>query len=173
MPNQRLRPSRDADAVGMTQQQPITRLHIDDGVITLEVPGRGVAEKITLNAGSLQAIFQHLRHEPAKENELEAAIATIEDAIMPIIRRLPVGGSLVTSVPMMQQIAKAAGNTGTDRIQIEIAAVEQQFNQLVDIAYGVPVNHFGVPVSRDFAAHLLLLRELMHHAGFTSVLVLP
>jgi len=55
---------------------------------------------------------------------------------------------------------------------MEIAEVERLFNFIVDVAYGTPAKMLGVPENREFAAALLYLRELMHHAGFSSVYLL-
>jgi hypothetical protein len=114
-----------------------------------------------------------LKHEPATANELELAIAEIEDALAPVIRMLPPNGRLTTSVPAMRDIAKAASPKTIGDPEIGIEAVEILFNRLADVASGTPAARLGIPASKAFAANLLVLRELMHHAGFASMVVLP
>jgi hypothetical protein len=116
-----------------------------------------------LDAGSFGAILAQLRHEPATAAELEAAIETAEDGLMPVVRSLAGGASLVTAMP---EIAKAAGS-GT----LDMAAVQTLFDRLADVASGMPAARLGIPPTREFAAALILLRELMHHGGFASVVV--
>lgn len=134
------------------------RLELRGDRIALAVPG-----KEALDAGSYGAILARLRHEPATAGELEAAIETVEDALMPLVRSLPAGAALVASMP---EIAKAAGHG-----KLDIEAVEALFNRLADVASRIPAARLGIPPTREFAAALTLLRELMHHGGFASVIL--
>lgn len=43
----------------------------------------------------------------------------------------------------------------------------------VDVVNGRPAASEGLPTRATFAANLLILRELMHHAGRTSLTVVP
>ena len=51
----------------------------------------------TYKAGNIQSILANLKHEPAEAVEIEAAIADIEDRLMPVIKDLPERRCLVTS----------------------------------------------------------------------------
>jgi hypothetical protein len=162
-----------ADLGALLNDGPVTRLHLDGDHITLEVLSGGDSPHSTaLEVGSLRSILAHLRHEPATADELEAAIATIEDRLMPIISLLPTRRCLVTSAPAVCDIAKVVGVNDTHGLHLDIATVERLFNRLADTAYGTPAAQYGIPASRDFAAALLMLRELLHHAGFESVFIM-
>ncbi len=150
---------------------PVTILFFENGNILLRMINReDLFNQTTLQAGSMQQILSHLQSEPATAFELEAAIATIEEKLMPVISSLPEHRSLVTSESVINQIAGLASDTNESRL--EVTDVERLFNRLVDVAYGTPATILGIPESREFAAALLYLRELMHHAGFTYITLL-
>jgi len=152
---------------------PVTRLHLGADRISLEVVSGGDWRHLaTLEAGSLRSILQHLRHEPAKEDELEAAIAGIEDDLIPAIRSLPERRVLVTSAPEVREIVRVAGLGGSSEANLDIATVERLFNRMADVAYGTPAARLGIPSGRAFAASLLILREVLHHGGFGSIMVM-
>ena len=150
---------------GVPDRATVTRLQFAGDRIALETPGSG-----TLEIGSLQEILQLLRHEPATAAELEAAIAHVEDRLMPVVRLLPAERRLATSASEVRGIAKAAGLDNAAELTTE--AVELMFNRLADVAYGTPAARLGLPPTRAFAASLLLLRELLHHGGFDAVEIL-
>lgn len=151
---------------------PITRLNLDGDRITLEVSDGNPPRPATLEAGSLQRVLARLRHQPATPEELEAAISDIEDDLMPVIRLLPTQSCLVTSAPQVWRIARIAGLDDASDARLQIATVEALFNRLADVAYGTPPETLAMPADRAFAATLLLVRELLHHGGFASILVL-
>jgi hypothetical protein len=152
---------------------PIIQLYIGADRISLEVlsdvNGYNLA---TLEAGSLRSILEHLHHEPATSDELEAAISEIEDALMPAIRSLPERRLLVTSAPEVWEVVRGAGLSGSPEVNLDIATVEQLFNRLADVAFGAPAAQLGIPSNRAFAATLLILREVLHHGGFDSIIVM-
>ena len=160
----------------MTRQSgigPTTRLHICGDRVLLEV-ANGIASPgtIALEAGSLQRILAHLGHVPPTAGELESAIMQIEDDLMPILRSLPNHTQLVTFAPEFWEVVTAAGLGGSPEVNLDIATVEMLFNRLADVAYGVPAARLGIPTTRTFAAILLVLREVLHHGGFGSILVM-
>ncbi|MBL8830560.1 MAG: hypothetical protein JNM18_26540 [Planctomycetaceae bacterium] len=61
------------------------------------------------------------------------------------------------------------GSPDAETVELEISTVEDVFGRLASVAYGAPATQLGIPESRSFAAAVLVLRELMHHAGFASV----
>lgn len=152
---------------------PTTRLRICGDRVLLEVTS-GIAspESATLDAGSLQRILTHLDHAPPTAAELESAIQQIEDDLMPVLRSFPDHGQLVTSAPEYWEVVTVAGLGGSPEVNLETATVEMLFNRLADVAYGMPAARLGIPTDRSFAAILLLLREVLHHGGFRSVLVM-
>lgn len=150
---------------------PVTILNFENDSIMLRVINRkDFSVQTKLQTGSMPRILRHLKNEPATAVELEAAIAAIEDELMPAIPSLPGHRCLVTSEPVVHQIAGLA--SGTDDSRLEVTDVERLFNRLVDVAYGTPAKVLGIPENREFAASLLYLRELMHHAGFSFIIPL-
>lgn len=156
----------------MPADGPITRLHIADDRITLEIADN-LTKATTLDIGSLRSILDCLRHEPVKADEIETAIAQIEDALMPAMPALPTRRQLITSAPGIWKIAGVAGFEGSAPARLSTETVEMLFNQLVDVAYGTPAARLGIPSDRGFVANLLLLRELLHHGSFGSIMILP
>jgi hypothetical protein len=140
---------------------PTIRLHLGPR-LALDLPGGE-----TVEIGSVETIVKRLRREPPDAAGLEAAIADIEDMLLPALRKLPQHRELVTAAAEVKQLAEAAGARG----RLETAAVEVLFNRLADVANGRPVSSLGFPADRSFAASLLFLRELLHHGGFASIAI--
>lgn len=151
-----------------------TRLHIGAHQTTVYVDhGAGEQDLVVLAIGSSLIADRHFHHQPPTAAELEAAIETVEDALMPSIPRLRGAEPLLTSDDESVALAAFAGmETGTT-VELDIESIERQFNRLADVANGRPASHEGLPPRPVFAAHLLILRELMHHAGRVAVTILP
>lgn len=114
-----------------------------------------------------------LRHDPPTPLEMENAIAAIEDEVMPLAGTLARASPLVVSGSAIPDVARCAGKAGDGAIVLELAEVEQLFEQLAAVAEGRPASSSGLPPGTDFAATLLILREFMHHLGFDSVTLGP
>ncbi|HCU52782.1 MAG TPA: hypothetical protein DIC36_00355 [Gammaproteobacteria bacterium] len=162
--------SRESVIRSLLKEGPVTWLHFDGDRIALEVLSDGDSpNSITLDAGTFQGILQHLHHEPPTAEELEAAIAVIEDALMPVIDLLPKHRCLVSAAPEIGEITKLAGHSSGQGVHLDIGSAERLFNRLADVSHGTPPAQLGMPAGRVFAASLLLLRELLHHARFESI----
>lgn len=109
-----------------------------------------------------------LRHEPIRASELEAAIAEVEDLIMPIIQKRHAGSVLEVEGDDLNGVIKALPLSSNGTASIE--AVENLFSLLARVTMGTPASALGVPVSAQFALGLVFLREVMHHAGIHTVL---
>lgn len=163
--------NRNSRVRSLLKEGPVTIFSFENDRIMLRVISReDLPDQSMLQAGSMRHILRHLQSEPATAVELEAAIAAIEDELMPAIPSLPAHRCLVTSEPVVHQIAGLASDTDDSRL--EVTEVERLFNRLVDVAYGTPAKLLGVPENREFAAALLYVRELMHHAGFPFIIPL-
>lgn len=149
-----------------------------DTIIRLQIAGddlrfsvlenSGAGEARSVSVGSITPIRSILRHEPVTAPELEAAIAEVEDLIMPVIRTLPYGYILEVAGRELCEAAEALPSSGVKPVPIE--DVERLFNRLANVATGSPVGSQGVPVTTSFALGLVVLREVMHHGGYHSVL---
>ncbi|WP_263772970.1 hypothetical protein [Propionivibrio soli] len=101
---------------------------------------------------------------------LERAIQQVEDEIATAYK---VGGKhfrLFTTDTAIGEIAVQAGLKeigGT--VSLNIAAVEGVFGRLVAAAEGQPISYAKIPTDGEFAARVLILRELMHHLRFPDV----
>ena len=95
---------------------------------------------------------------------LENAIATVEDALMKEHARLVKRASPVTRDATIRDIALAAGVPAGAEMTLAVEAVEQLFQRL---AARAP----GLPGGREFTGKLVILRELMHHLEFPSVVI--
>jgi exopolyphosphatase/pppGpp-phosphohydrolase len=109
----------------------------------------------------------HLRHDPPTPAELERAIETIEDELMRARRALPGGmrQRLLAQGAALNEVARAADA----RAELPLDAVERLFQRLASEALGDPSARQGLPAGNQFVASVLILREFMHHLGFTSV----
>ena len=105
--------------------------------------------------------------------EMELAIMTVEDAVMPIARQLPTGAILYTTDAGIRQIAHIAGLADAPQMLLQLDVVERVYNLLAAVALGRPASISGVRTDPPFAATLTILREFMHHLGFGAVAILP
>lgn len=111
-----------------------------------------------------------LRHQPPTPLELESAIAAIEDIVMPLARSITSGTQLVTADPIGLRLCELAGSASKTGGLLGIAAIEAQFNEMVDVSEGRP--SAGSPyLDAGLCGYLLILREFMHHLGFGEVIV--
>jgi len=94
----------------------------------------------------------------------ENAIAAVEDELARARGGMTKGGALLTSDATIRDIAFVAGVPHAAQMTLTIEAVEQTFQRLVARAP-------GLPPGREFAATLLILRELMHHLEFPSIVI--
>ena len=95
---------------------------------------------------------------------LENAIALIEDELARQHGSLIKGAAPMTRDATIRDIALAAGVPASAEMTLAIEAVEQMFQRL---AARAP----GLPVGREFAGKLVILRELMHHLEFASIVI--
>jgi hypothetical protein len=98
---------------------------------------------------------------------LEAAIETVEDAVMPRQRGLPRGAVLVVAAPgvPLASVIGAVQPPVDGRWRLD--AVEQAFGALAAVAQGRPAGAWAI--DGPAAAALLIVRELMHHAGLAAL----
>lgn len=118
----------------------------------------------TLAFGWRSIARECLRHDPPSPLELENAIAAVEDGVARAHEGIPKGTTLLTDNSTIREIAVAAGVPPGAEMTLAREAVEHTFQRL---AMRAP----GLPVGGEFAAMLLILRELMHHLDFPSIVI--
>lgn len=161
---------RKSEMAAQSGVGPTTRLLFRADRVLLESWRDATYATEVLDAGSLQTVLARLGHVPPTPNELETAIEVIEDGLMPALRSLPKHSLLTTAGIEFREIAEAAG-ISSNKPGLDTATVEMLFNRLAEVAYGAPAAHVGIPTSSAFVAALLVLREVMHHGGFESVVI--
>jgi hypothetical protein len=106
------------------------------------------------------------------ESRLETAIAVVEDELMKGWA-LPGEPRLLSLVePTLFDVAQASGYRPQPQIELDIQAVEGLFGRLAAVSYGSPAAQQGLPMDAEFAARLLILREVLHHLRFEGVMLL-
>lgn len=162
--------SEDLPLKNLLEDGPVTILKVDNDQFLLEIVRDIESQNHTiLKAGNMNSILNNIHHEPAEAIELEYAIEDIEDQLMPIIKDLPDNRCLLTSEQLFLDIANVAELDLDDNRQLDIETVEEVFNRLADVAWGTPATRLKMPENREFAATVLFLRELMHHADYDSM----
>lgn len=106
------------------------------------------------------------------ESAVEWAIAEVEEIVMPWHRRLPRQGVLVSGDAYVSGLARVAGVSTQDDGMLSTDAVEALFNQWADETLGGASRARSLPTTGTFAATLLVVREVLHHLGFTGIRVL-
>lgn len=122
------------------------------------------SERVTLPVGLRDLAEDVLRHEPPTPAELERAIDVVEDALTGSRLARAERGDLISADNLL-----AALVVGTPGEHLTRDEVEAQFQRLASRSLGTPVAETELPVRRDFAAALLILRECMHHLGFSGI----
>ena len=156
-------------------------LHIGPDSTTLDFTNASAADATTPSVVArlplgLTVLQQQMRHAPLPTaGEVEACIAEVEDILMPRIAAWPRTGLLRTHDAEARHLAEAAAAAGHPAqplpLTLSIDAVEEVFNRLADVLGGMPAARLGIPERPEFIAYLIVLRELMHHAGFVSLRV--
>ena len=127
------------------------------------------AERTTIADATLALGWQSIardqfKHDPASPLELENAIAAVEDEVARAHKEIAKGAVLLTGDSTIREIAVAAGVPRGAEMTLAREAVEQAFERLASRAP-------GLPRGGEFAATLLILRELMHHLDFASIMI--
>jgi len=161
--------------------EPITVLHIgadQTGIAT------GAGEKadavMVLAIGSTRTASDFFKHSPPVPHELETAIMVVEDEVTRARKMVAGHATLLTADPDIRDIARMARATVQDddglvvaaATSLSVEAVERVFDLLAAVSLGRPAASAGIPSDPEFAATLLILRELMHHLQFASVRIL-
>jgi hypothetical protein len=124
---------------------------------------RFAAERTTI-AGSELRIGWALAGRDLSALGLENAIAAVEDELARVHGSIVKGAAVLTDDATIREIALAAGVPADTEMTLTVEAVEQMFQRLA-------VRAPGLPAGREFAGKLVILRELMHHLGFPSILI--
>lgn len=112
----------------------------------------------------------HLHHTPPSAQALEHAITTLEDEILRVQRswdKPPLGPVCLAQGHVAVSSLLHLRPPGTVRLHLD--TVEAWFQRLSAVAEGRPATSEPTLSKPDVASVLLILRELMHHLGFSSL----
>jgi len=126
---------------------------------------------ISLDIGSQKTSADHFKHRPPTPGEMEHAIMGVEDEIAQVPTARLAGSNLFTTDDAVRQIALVAGLAHQPTMLLSMAEVERTFDRLTYVLEGRPASSEGLPESSEFGTTLLILREFMHHLGFSSITV--
>ena len=121
------------------------------------------AERTTIADTELEVGWDLAGRDPSPLG-LENAIAAVEDALARQHARLVKRASPLTRDATIRDIALAAGVPASAEMTLAVEAVEQMFQRL---AARAP----GLRAGREFVGKLVILRELMHHLEFPSIVI--
>ncbi|MES2401062.1 MAG: hypothetical protein V4573_13815 [Pseudomonadota bacterium] len=118
-------------------------------------------------------VRQSLRHEPPRPVELEHAIESTEEAVMPLADRFAGSSMLILQGMGAALIASSLEAGGIAQTGLSLDQVEALFNRLVAVSEGRPASQESLPTHARFFAVVLMLREFMHHLHFAQVRLQP
>jgi exopolyphosphatase/pppGpp-phosphohydrolase len=145
----------------------VASLSIGPEHITVSGPG----ELVSLPVGSSSIVRHYFKRWPPTALQMEHAIAAIEDALADARGKLaPALLHLETTHASVRDFARRAGASDSLPLTVGRDAIEQVFNWLVDVAEGAP-GQAPDAAPLEWAATLVILREMMHHWGLESITV--
>lgn len=135
------------------------------------------AVRLCLPLGGARTARQFFRGAIPAPLELENAIAAVEDEVHIAHRQLqgllPPGQVWApwSTDAALHGLATLAGVPPGPQRVLTLDAMERLFNRLAAVSEGRPAAHEGLPEDPAFAGTLLVLRELMHHLPFASLVL--
>lgn len=124
--------------------------------------GQPLSDALPLGAAML--CERWLRHAPPLPQELEAAIEAVEDVVMPLHGRWPPAETL-----RLESDDAALERILTPGAEITRDALEGLFDRAAAIVLGRPASSDPLFADPRVVAQVLVLREVMHHLGFTRL----
>jgi hypothetical protein len=152
---------------------PVATLHIGEEhtVVTLR-QGAESSPPLILPMGSKKTGRLFTRNPPSLA-EMENAIMVVEDDLLAIRHAIPQESRLDTIDASIRAIAHVAGMPEQPEFTMTCEQVEHIFGRLAAIVQGRPVSQDAIPLTAEFSATLLILREFMHHLNFQTIGLRP
>ncbi len=150
--------------------QGITVLHIGPHASALAWGGAGEPDgTLVLALGDAAIASACFGGRLASALAMEHAIQFVEDAVFPAHRHLPAGSELFSADAGVRTLAATAGLQGTGAVRLDLESLERVFGRLAAVAQGSPAAREGIAAEPRFAALVVILREFLHHAGFSAI----
>ena len=141
------------------------QVHIGDEQIQFVYGGN----QHILPFGDKSIAQKYFKPMPPTDAEIEYAIQEIEDELMTVAATITAQNlQPVSSDERIREIAGYAGKQG----EMSTADVEGVFSRFALIVRGRPASTDVLPLDSNFAAYLLILREVMHHLKFSRLKVI-
>jgi exopolyphosphatase/pppGpp-phosphohydrolase len=134
------------------------------GRIRVDLDASTGAFPLPIGTSAVSALF---RHDPPTEGELESAIELVEEAVMPLAKKMPRGSVLVASSERARELVNLSTGSVTSHVA-SLDAVESRFEQMALAARRGAWSR-EVRMDPSVCAGLLILREFMHHSGFDRI----
>ncbi|AKJ41644.1 hypothetical protein [Pragia fontium] len=151
---------------------PITLLHIgQEKTWVLSGSSQRLSTVQRLNIGAENIAKDCFFHQPPTEGEMERAIMSVEDEVIRISNQVTTDSLLYTTDRTLDDIARAVGITPQPEYRLSLEEVERVFDSLAAVMSGRSAAWEGIPEDNVFSASLLILREFMHHLGFSAITV--
>ena len=153
----------------------ISVLHIDDEFCFIVQGTESMnPEKIwAFNIGTKKTVRDFFKRFPPTPGEVENAINFVEDEVMPLHKLLtPDSGIYSTDERIREIIQYTVFEKNQDELILSRVSMESVFSRLAAIITGLPASQDVLPASNTFVATLLILREVMHHLGFTEISII-
>ena len=150
----------------------ISALHIDDEFCFIVQGTESMKpEKIwTFDIGTKKTARDFFNHFPPTPGEVENAINYVEDEVMPLHKLLAPNSGIYSTDERIREIVQYSGfEENQNELILSRVSMEGVFSRLAAIITGLPASQDVLPASTAFAATLLILREVMHHLGFTKI----
>lgn len=140
----------------------VTRIRFKDDVTLLS---EGASRHVKLNVTANTMAARLFRHDPPTPGEIEQAIDWVEDALAATGMKQSVRGDLVIdNTVWFDRLELHAVGERMTRDQLEA-----RFQRLASISLGQPRVQSDPPSDAMAAALLLILRECMHHLGYSGL----
>ncbi len=135
--------------------------------------GENYSESIALDLGSQYVADRFFSEFPPTFDEIDGAINYIEEELDKIKDEFNNIKVLFTDDEIGEHIAQLAYNTSKEDVYISIPQIELEnvFNRFAAIVKGLPASQDVLPDNIEFAAYLLIIREVMHHLNFEKLVV--
>ncbi len=130
-------------------------------------------EYVTIPLGFQTLSAQCSSNFPPTYDEVDAAINITEEALEKVQGMFTEFNMVRSSDTQLQSLLDLAFNVQTENdgsrhvVTIEI---EQVFERLSNIIKGLPASQDVIPASNEFAAYMLILREILHHLKMDGVI---
>lgn len=138
-------------------------LRLEGGQTTLTASG----VTTIIAPGPARINRDHMLTWPPRPQDIELAIADIEDALMQVHRKVGNPAFVASDDPVLLQVAEVAGLDNAQALPRE--KIEAAFERLAAVALGRPNAQERLPEDGYLAAAIVILREVMHHLDIRSI----